>query len=134
MINLSELKGYILGTSSLTYYVAAEFFSLLALMVSLYLHSMKREPASHNTPYKFSWKFLLWDNTKRIFIGQTLMFLFFRFAPEVFGRQLDMWLACGIGALLSFGVDKAIQWFITKNPASILTSAAARDSFLKQNP
>jgi hypothetical protein len=131
MINLSELKGYLLGSASLTYYVAAEIFALLALVVSLYLHSQKRDVASPNTPVGFSWKFLLWDNFKRIAVGQIVMFFLFRFTVEILGKQLDMWVASGVGFILSFGIDKAIQFLVTKNPTALATGA--RDAFLKQN-
>jgi hypothetical protein len=111
---MEELKQLILGNVSIAYYIAAEFFALLALILSLYLHSTKREVLSTSTPIHFSWKFLLWDNTKRIVAGQIFLFLIFRFATEALGKSLNMWMAVGIGFFLSFGLDKAIQWMQEK--------------------
>lgn len=115
---MEEFKQLVLGPASVAYYMAAEFFAILALILSLYLDSRKRDVNSSSTPMKFSWLFLLWDNTKRIVVGQITLFILFRFATELIGRQLNMWIAVGAGFLLSFGLDKIIQWI--KNKSSIL--------------
>lgn len=106
---MQEFKQLILGDVSVAYYLAAEFFALLALILSLYLHSKKRDVASAATPVEYSWLFLFWDNTKRIVVGQITLFLIFRFITELLARQLNMWIAVGVGFFLSFGLDKAIQ-------------------------
>lgn len=112
---MQEFKQLILGNVSVAYYLAAEFFALLALILSLYLHSQKRDIASSSTPVKFSLLFLVWDNAKRIFVGQITLFLIFRFITELLGRQLNMWIAVGVGFFLSFGLDKAIQMIKEKS-------------------
>jgi hypothetical protein len=106
---MQEFKQLILGNVSVAYYLAAEFFALLALILSLYMGSKKRDVTSSSTPIQFSWLFLIWDNTKRIVVGQITMFLIFRFMTELLGRELNMWWAVGVGFFLSFGLDKAIQ-------------------------
>lgn len=106
---MQEFKQLILGNVSVAYYMAAEFFALLALILSLYLNSKKRDVGSSSTPVQFSWLFLIWDNTKRIVVGQIALFLIFRFITELLQRQLNMWIAVGVGFFLSFGLDKAIQ-------------------------
>jgi hypothetical protein len=113
---MNELKQLILGELSIAYYMAAGFFSCLAILLSLYMHSRTRDKNSTATPEKFSWRFLLWDNAKRVFAGMILMFLFFRFSPDLFGRPLSMWLAVGIGFFVSVGVDRAIQFIQSKFP------------------
>jgi hypothetical protein len=114
---MQEFKQLILGNVSVAYYLAAEFFALLALILSLYMNSKKRDATSSSTPIQFSWPFLIWDNTKRIVVGQIALFLIFRFITELLGRQLNMWIAVGIGFFLSFGLDKAIQ--LIKEKSSI---------------
>jgi hypothetical protein len=106
---MNEFKQLILGNVSVAYYLAAEFFALLALILSLYMSSKKRDSNSSSTPVEFSWLFLIWDNTKRIVVGQITLFLIFRFVTELLGRELNMWIAVGVGFFLSFGLDKAIQ-------------------------
>jgi hypothetical protein len=111
---MQEFKQYILGELSIPYYLAAFFFSFIAILLSLYAHSRKRDPASTRTPVKFSWGFLLWDNLLRILATIALMFIFFRFSPDIFGKPLSFPIAIGIGFFLSFGLDKAIQWLQQK--------------------
>lgn len=106
---MQEFKDLVLGGVSVAYYLAAEFFALLALILSLYMHSKKRDLNAVSTPQGYSWLFLIWDNTKRIVVGQIAFFILFRFATEILGRQLNMWVAVGIGFVLSFGLDKVIQ-------------------------
>jgi uncharacterized BrkB/YihY/UPF0761 family membrane protein len=113
-------KGLVLGEKSLGFYMGAFFFTFLALLVSLWLHSRKRDPASPNTPTKFSWLFLIWDNLKRIAVGLIVMFLFYRFTPA-----MSMELAVGLGSILSIGLDKAIQ--LLKNKYNFLQMN--RDNF-----
>lgn len=133
---MHEFKTLILGNTSLAYYAAAEFFALMALILSLWGHSRKRDPLSPNTPYKFSWLFLIMDNIKRIVMGQIAMFLIFRFASELLGRQLSMFMAMGIGFGLSFGLDWALQKlkdkfdFLSINRSN-LTTPANPNEFIK---
>lgn len=111
---MHEFKQLILGNVSIAYYAAAEFFALLALILSLWLHSQHRDVIAPTTPIKFSWAFLIMDNVKRILVGQIALFLIFRFASEILGRQLNMYMAVGIGFVLSFGLDKFIQYLKEK--------------------
>jgi hypothetical protein len=106
---MNELQSYILGELSVAYYLAAGFFCFLAILISLYDHSRKRDKDSTRTPEKFSWSFLLWDNAKRIVTTLLVMFLIFRFSPVVVGKPLSMEIAVGVGFFLSLGLDKVIQ-------------------------
>lgn len=115
---MEEFKQLILGNVSVAYYLAAEFFALLALILSLYMHSKKRDVNSSRTPVKYSVAFLILDNIKRIVVGQITLFIIFRFATELLGRELNMWWAVGIGFTLSFGLDKVIQYI--KNRSTLL--------------
>jgi len=105
---MNEFKQLVLGDLSIPYYLAAAFFCFLAIIISLYAGSKKRNVASESTPEKFSWNFLIWDNTKRLVAGMILMFIFFRFAVPALGRALSMEVAFGIGCFLSLGLDQAI--------------------------
>lgn len=105
---MDEFKKLILGDASVAFYAAAEFFAMLAIIISLYISSKKRDVQSPRTPEKFSWMFLFWDNLKRILAGQIVLFLLFRFATEFLGRQLNMFWATGIGFFVAFGLDQAI--------------------------
>lgn len=110
MNTLNELKGYILGDLSVAYYLAAFFFSGLAILISLWMHSRTRDKESERTPKEFSWAFLIWDNGQRVLVGLAVLFLLFRFSVEWFGKGMSMWLAVLIGGFVSFGLDKAIEF------------------------
>jgi hypothetical protein len=107
---LAELKRNILGPLSVGYYLSAFFFSLLGILLMLYITSKKRDVGSTSTPVHFSWQFLLWDNTKRIFIGLIVMYLLFRFTTEFLQRELNMYVALGIGFVVASGVDWVVGW------------------------
>lgn len=111
---LHQIKALILGPVSLATYVAAEFFALIALVISLYASSKSRDANSASTPVSFSWLFLIWDNLKRIIVGQLVLFLLFRFASELIGKELNMGVAMGAGFALSIGLDQTIQWLKNK--------------------
>lgn len=111
---MQEFTQYILGDLSIPYYLAAFFFCSIAILLSLYAHSRKRDVTSERTPVAFSWTFLIWDNLLRVAATLALMFLFFRFSPDIFGKPLSFPIAVGVGFFLSFGLDKAIQWLQTK--------------------
>jgi hypothetical protein len=107
--NIIEALSIITGGKSGGYYLAGLFFSALAISLSLYLHSKKRDPASPNTPEKFSLLFLLWDNFKRAMASFILMFIIFR----VFDCS-NVMAMIGVGFFIALGIDKAIQWLMEK--------------------
>ncbi|HUR65475.1 MAG TPA: hypothetical protein VMZ03_03925 [Chitinophagaceae bacterium] len=111
---MKEFRDLVLGNVSIAYYLAAEFFALLALILSLNISAKKRDVNSSTTPVQYSFLFMVWDNTKRIVMGQIVLFLIFRFTTEFLQRQLTMWMAVGIGFLLSFGIDRAIAMIRAK--------------------
>jgi hypothetical protein len=111
---MNEFMDLILGEASVAYYAAAEFFALIALVISLLMHSRTRDKSSTSTPENFSWGFLIWDNFKRIVCGQLMAFILFRFSVEILGRELNMYWAFGIGFFLSFGSDKLFTYLKEK--------------------
>lgn len=78
-------------------YAAAFVFALIGAIVSLRFKASKRDKLSSNTPYKFSWRFLIQDNLLQLITGLLLTFLCFRFTDELLGKELTMWLAVLIG-------------------------------------
>jgi hypothetical protein len=129
-MDISKVKSLILGEIAPEYYVAAFFFSGLAILLSLYLQSLKRDKTSTSTPVHYSWKFLLWDNAKRIMAGIITAFLFYRFPGQALSHSLDMWVAVAIGFLLSFGVDRAIMMIMKRANGSVFDQD--RDEYMKK--
>lgn len=90
---------HLLGTLSVSDYAAGMTFALIGALLSLRLHARNRDKFSGNTPYKFSWKFLLHDNAQRLFTGFLVSFIAFRFAPEIMNTDFSMFLAFLVGFL-----------------------------------
>ena len=109
MEQLQEALEIILGGKNGSYYIAGFFFSFLAILISLWQHSKTRDKASLNTPLKFSWTFLLWDNFKRICVTIIVMFILFR----MFDLS-NVYAMIGVGFFVAFGLDKAIQFLMEK--------------------
>lgn len=116
---IGEALGIILGDITLGTYLASFFFALLAILLSMWTQSLKRDKLSPETPYKFSWRFLIWDNTKRITAGMIVSFLLFRTSLSLFNESLTVPYAIGVGFFVSLGVDKAIQFL--QNRFDLLT-------------
>ena len=91
------------------YYLAGFFFCTLAIILSLYLSSKKRDPLSPNTPVQFSGWFLLWDNFKRVMATCIVIFILFR----VFDLSAVPAMI-GVGFFVAFSLDKAIEWMMNK--------------------
>jgi hypothetical protein len=107
--SIIEALEIISGGKSGGYYIAGFFFSLLSIILSIYLHSRKRDPASPHTPQKFSWSFLIWDNGKRMVVGLIVMFILFR----LFDLS-NVFAMVGAGFFVSFGLDKVIEFLMEK--------------------
>lgn len=116
---LLEVKGNLLGTLSLGYYISAGLFCLMAISLMRYRASLKRNPKSVSTPAKWNLWFFLRDNFGKVFFNMMLMFLFFRFCHLVFGRPLTMEMAVVVGVLMSAGLDKALDFFEKRTAISL---------------
>jgi hypothetical protein len=107
---MHELRQLIFGGISPVHYLAALFFSSLAILLSMWVGSAKRNVDSRNTPKQYSFRFLFWDNTKRILAGLIAMFLLYRFSSGLIGHALTMEAAVAIGFFISMGTDQVIGW------------------------
>ncbi len=96
---------HLIGTTDAASFAASFVFAVVGIILSLKLHSKKRNKADASTPYRFSIKFLLLDNIDRISFSLLLIFVALRFCKELTGMQLNMFVAFGLG----FGLDKIVQ-------------------------
>ncbi len=106
---ISDALAIITGNKGGGYYIAGFVFAILAILLSIYHHSKKRDKYSSNTPVNYSWFFLIWDNFKRASAGLIVMFIIFR----LFDCS-NIAVMIGVGFFVSFGVDKAIQWLMER--------------------
>lgn len=92
-----EFLGHFLGDLSLATYAAALAMAFLGNIISIRLHAEKRDKLATDTPYKFSWGFLLQDNLLRLISGLIMGFVIFRFFPFALGEDLIMLWAAALG-------------------------------------
>lgn len=94
---MNKFLNLVLGTNDVPTYLAALFFAMLGVVVILLSKSNKRDKRSINTPFVFSFKFLIIDNLKEIILGFLLIVIALRFSVEYAGVNLTMWYALGVG-------------------------------------
>jgi hypothetical protein len=80
-------------------YAAGFVFALIGAILSLRIHAQKRDKQSPNTPFNFSFKFMIKDNLNRLLTGFLFTFIAFRFAPEILQQDFSMFLAFLVGLL-----------------------------------
>ena len=110
MKELRDTLAIILGQHAPSYYLAGLFFAFLAILLSIYMKSRSSYKKALDTPDKFSWRFMLWDNGKRMFTSLILMFIFFR----LINMEDSIGLMIGLGFAVAFSFDKLLQWLIDK--------------------
>ena len=123
---IQEALLIISGGKSLGYYIAGFFFAGLAILLSLYHSSKNRDKNSINTPYNFSWRFLIWDNLKRVSATIIVMFILFR----MFNLQ-EPYLMIGVGFIVSFFLDQMIELLMKSSDAICNLLSSDRSKFVK---
>lgn len=98
---MSTFWSEILGKNDIGVLGAAFAFALLGHLLVLLGGTTLRQPASITSPTKFSWAYLLYDNSKRIVYVILLIIVALRFLPDLFGMQLNGFS----GFLVGSGLD-----------------------------
>ena len=102
----------LLGTTDLATYLASFIFALIGAIIMTYYRLSKRNKHSRKSPTNFCIKFFVRDNVGRFIIGFLITFLVFRFAEELMGKPLNMWMALCAGA---FNDEVAKRFINMKN-------------------
>lgn len=92
-MNLLDL----LGGISPKLFKEALFWAAVGVAFVLLLGTGLRDPQSPNSPEKFSWKYLLSDNSKRIAASIIAVLVTLRFMTEVTGWELSAWRGFMVG-------------------------------------
>ncbi len=101
----------LLGSHDLPTYAAYFVFAAIGAIISLRVKAMQRNKNSDNTPYTFSWRFLIQDNLMRLITGFLLAFITFRFtAPS---SDMDALLLSAMGIGIGASTDR-LAGFIEK--------------------
>jgi hypothetical protein len=112
---MKEFIALIIGNQSIAVFCALYFFALIGVTINLLIHSTTRDQNSIETPYEFSFKFLLWDNWKRILLNVLLIYASIRFASLIFTiktENQEFYLFSSL--FIGFIYDKLLEIWKTK--------------------
>lgn len=87
----------LIGPSDPGIMAAAFVFALLGILLTLLMGSTSRDPNSKGSPFSFSWRYLLSDNSKRIMASLLAVIITIRFMPEILNLELKVWYGFGVG-------------------------------------
>lgn len=95
---MEEFTQNMLGDLSIAGYASGMLMALVGAILMLRINAQNRDKLSENTPYKFSWSFLVQDNLQRLITGFFLTYVTFRFAPQILQNDFSMFTAFLTGA------------------------------------
>ena len=81
---INQVTADLLGSYSAAFYITYSIFVLFGILISLRLQAFGRDKSSPNTPYRFSFSFLVQDNLLRIVSSLAIVFVAIRFGSELF--------------------------------------------------
>ena len=87
----------LLGINDLWSFLIYVFWASIGVLLCLLLNAAKRDLPEHRSPTKFSWKFLIYDNIRRLTIAFILILVSLRFSKEIFGLEQNAFTAFIIG-------------------------------------
>jgi len=107
---MEKFLNLVLGTTDVPTYLAGLLFALIGVAFYYKGKIDKRDKASENTPYRFSWRFFTQDNITDIVFALLGIFLALRFSVEYAGVQVTMIYSLGIGWALSATIAKLYEF------------------------
>jgi len=87
MTTINQVIAELLGSFTAAFYITYFIFVLVGVLISLRLQAFTRDKSSKNTPFKFSFTFLLQDNLLRIVSSMAIVFVAIRFGSELFQKE-----------------------------------------------
>jgi len=112
-----DTKNYLTGATDPTFFLWCLFFAGLGILFVLLMGTRLRDPASVNSPAKFSWAYLWSDNIRRILASILAVYLSLRFMPDLFGWELNEWKALLVGTAwdgIALFLKQKTNWLETK--------------------
>ena len=109
ILNIHRIFELVFGSSDFEIIIVGIIFAIFGAILSLLLDSNTRNVDSCRTPKKYSYYFLLKDNSKRIVITLILICVFMRFTKELLGIEPSVYWSFFIG----FSSDKLSEYLKT---------------------
>lgn len=103
---LSEL----LGNRSVAVWLVCFTFIIIGVLLSLIVSAKERNKDSPNTPYKFSFKFLVHDNILRILGSVLIAFTVIRFGEDMVGAHIGYFGSLLMGLCFDQLVKFIAEW------------------------
>lgn len=119
MHNLEVFLQDILGMDPLLF-LSYMFWAGIGVLLSLLFHATQRNTVN-NTQVTFNWKFLFFNNYKRLLISFILILISIRFSKELISLDQNSFSAFIIG-LCSDHIGKIIQQKLLNTSAQLLNS------------
>jgi hypothetical protein len=102
-IDTSLIISLLLGDGGIEQFIVAMFYAYVGALLLVLISSNKKN--SRKEPFKFTWKNLWCDHTKRIIANLIAIFIAIRFSRDILGADITMYMAFAIG----LGIDGIIQ-------------------------
>ena len=96
----------ITGGITLWRFVSYIFFAGVGALLNVLMDVDQRDVQSEATPKRFSYKFFLADNYKRIFATIILIYVVIRFSTELNGQPISEFMAL----MLGLNIDRLTGW------------------------
>ena len=109
MNTLLSIKSF-LGGYSIGEFASLFAWALIGAYILVQFNINSRDPNSVRTPVKFSWKFWIKDNLRRVVFNGVLIIVTLRFSKEITGKELNEFWALVIG-LSSDGLAQLLNTF-----------------------
>jgi hypothetical protein len=94
---LKTILEQLLGTTDISAYLAWFLLTFIGAFTAILIRAKFKYRYSDDTPYRWSWSFLLKDNLLNLTIGFFIALTFFRFSNQVLKVEPSIWLGSSIG-------------------------------------
>lgn len=94
---IHQVASLLFGTTNLAFLLAGFILAIMGVALNILMETSKRDKSSPRTPEKFSYKFLLIDNAKRLLVTLIMIFISIRFFFEIYGITLNLFHCFVIG-------------------------------------
>lgn len=85
--NKNEFIIQMLGTNDITAVIVGFTFAIIGILLSMLLHYRVSGKHNKNTPDKFDFNYMFWDNIGRILSTLIVVLLVMRFSTEFLGHE-----------------------------------------------
>jgi hypothetical protein len=106
---MNKFLEQLLGTTDVPTYIAWFILAFIGAITAILIRAQIKYKKSKETPDKWSWKFLAWDNALNLIVGFLITFIFLRFSNETLKME-----PTSFGALLIGATNNELALFFMK--------------------